>query len=302
MLFSAIVVSVRTALLLLVALAAIVAARFAREAAGAMRSEEMTSAPFAPSPRAAPFISLGYRELAADLLMFRFVGYFGANDSTPQASAALAESIVALDTKLRHTYEFGALAMTDARRPPDPALQHRALALLETGMREFPNYWRLPYIAGSIYLVELQSSDPAQRREWDEKGSLLIESASRKPGAPRDLALQAAALRTKLGQKERAIASLKEMILITTDPKTREALLEQLARVTAEQSNDIVAELLEARRDFDRRWRRERPAVPATFYVLIGPPLGESFDLEDLAAGGTVVGTEGFEQLEPLAP
>ena len=48
-------------------------------------------------------------------------------------------------------------------------------------------------------------------------------------------------------------------------------------------------------------WHATRPAVPATMFVLVGPPIAPGFDLADLATGGRdVIGSEGFERLEPL--
>ena len=60
----------------------------------------------------------------------------------------------------------------------------RALAVLEKGITIFPDDWKLPYLAGEIYTQDLQTTDPAQRRAWDERGTLLTESAIRKPKAP----------------------------------------------------------------------------------------------------------------------
>lgn len=246
-------------------------------------------------------VSLGYRELMADLLYVRMVAYFAAYDSTPSDTGAVAEAIVALDPRLRRAYEFGAIALTDARREPDRSLQMRALTLLERGMKEFPDYWKLPNLAGQIYLVELATDDPDQRRAWDEKGTLLLESASRKPGAPTDLGVSAAQLQSKLGQNERAIQSLTEILLITRDARAREQILAQLAKISADQSDELAAELLDARRSFDQAWKRVRPALPATMYILLGPPLGTTFDLADLATGGRdLIGTQRFERLEPL--
>ena len=88
------------------------------------------------------------------------------------------------------------------------------------------------------------------------------------------------------------------MIRITTDANAREKLLAALATVTAESSDELAAELSFMRQAFDREWRAARPAVPASIYVLIGAPLGETFDLGSLATGGRdLIGTAGFEPL-----
>lgn len=284
---------------LLVAAVSLVGARAVRELAAANRPAQI-SVPYAPSPAAAPFVSLGYRELAADLFFIRLVGAYGSEHNTADGLASLAEALVALDPKFPRIYEVGAVAMGSARTGVDNATHLRALAVLERGMREFPDSWRLPKLAGEIYLVDLQTTDAAQRRTWDQRGALLLESAARKPKAPPDAAMTSALIQTKLGQTERAIANLRELLLITNDARARERIADQLAKVAEENRDAIVAELLEARRQFEDAWKAERPALPASFYVLLGPPLEPGFDLEELAIGGRAPIVEPIERLEPL--
>jgi tetratricopeptide (TPR) repeat protein len=277
-------------------------ARLARVRAAAERTDQvLAEAPYAPSASSAPMLTLGYRELAADLLFVRLVGYYGSPDNEAHAIASLAEAIAALDPQFRRNYEFGAVATTSARRGVDNAAHLRAIALLEKAAREFPTHWRYPNLAGQIYLVDLQTDDPAQRREWNQKGALLLESAARKPNAPAESALVASNLRTRLGQHQRALDGLREMLLITDDRAARERIIEQIAILTSESSDEIAAEMLIARKQFERTWHATRPAVPATMFVLVGPPIAPSFSLADLATGGRdVVGSEGFERLDAL--
>ena len=130
---------------------------------------------------------------------------------------------------------------------------------------------------------------------------MLLEAGSRKPGAPTDAAIQAAVLQSRLGRQQRAIASLREILLITSDGKARRALLDQLAKISSDDSEELAAELLGARRDFERQWRAARPAVPATIFILLGPPSKPGFDLGELAIGGReLFGSDGFERLPPL--
>jgi hypothetical protein len=269
------------------AIALITAAQGARVVAKDLRAGEAIDEPFAPSPAAAPFVSIGYRELAADLLLARAMPYLGGAHSTAEGIAGLCEAIVASDPQYHRIYEWCAHAMTLARAGVDQRTYRRAIALLEGGMREFPDDWRIPYTAGQLYLFDLQTTDPAERRAWDERGTLLIESAIRKPQAPAEAATTAAALRTKLGQHQRAIDGLREMLLITSDATARQRILDKLAELSHQNADDLAAEILEARRRFDAAWARDRPAVPASMYLLIGPRLRPGFDLRDLATGGS---------------
>lgn len=291
----------KLALAFALALAGFGGARAAKSLARSERPTDVAPAPYAPSPGAAPFVTLGYRELGADLLFIRLVGYWGSQENTAQDIASLAEAVVALDPYFRRVYEIGSVAMTAARTGGDNAVQLRAIALLEEGARRFPTNWRFPKLAGQIYLVDLVTDDPAQRRAWDEKGAQLLETAARKPNAPADASIHAAVLQSKFGRKQRAIDSLREILLITNDESARARVLEKLAELEHQDADEIAAELTIARRELERAWRAERPAVMPSMYLLVGKRPAPGFDLTDLATGGEdLISVPQNERLEPL--
>jgi hypothetical protein len=273
---------------------AIGGARFAREAAGS--SSEGIDEPYAPSAASAPIVTLGYREMFADLFWVRLTGYFGGPDSTADGVASLTEAIVALDPRFYRPYEFGSRAMTIAQHGVTQESYKRALAILETGIEQFPTDWKLPILAGQIYTQDLETTDPAQRRAWDERGTLLTESAIRKPGAPTDAATWVAFMQTKLGQRERAIKDLRELILVTRDERSRRALVEKLAKLVDSDSSEVAAEVFEERKRFDSKWKRDRPMIPPEMYILLGPHITPGFDMTDLATGGRDLQTQAPEQ------
>jgi len=285
-----------------VAALALGGARLARNAAEPRAPRVIADEPYAPSPRSAPLVTLGYRELVADLLFLRLKGYFGGAENTANGVAALVEAIAALDPQYRRIYEWGARAITLAGRGVDNREYLRAIAVLEAGAQRFPDDWKLPYLAGEIYTQDLQTTDPAERRAWDERGTLLTESAIRKPNAPAEAATWAATMRTRLGQHQRAVDGLREMLLVTNDDSARTRLLAKLADLESTSTNELAAEVLEARHRFDAAWLAARPAVPPSMYVLLGPPIAPSFNLGDLATGGRdLVGTQPIERpIEPL--
>ena len=284
-----------------VTIAGLATARVARVSARALQPPEVGEAPFAPSRQSAPIVALGYRELAADLLFVRLTVYFGSAENQAPVIATLAEAIASLDPRFARVYDFAAVAMTSAAGGVDNRIRFRAIDLLAEGSRAFPGNWKYPNLAGQIYLVDLETQDPAQRRAWDEKGALLLETAARKPNAPASSALIAASLLTRFGQQQRAIDSLRELLLITNDDAARRHIIEKIAKLATEESDEIGAELLGIRKEFEREWKRERPAVPPTFYILLGPRPAPGVDFGELATGGRdVIGTETFERLEPL--
>jgi len=284
-----------------VAALAIAGAHVAREAAKDRAPRVIADEPYAPAPDTAPLVTLGYRELFADLLFLRLKGYFGGRENTANGVAGLVEAIIALDPQYHKVYEWGARAITLAGRGVNNAAYLRAIAVLDAGAREFPDDWKLPYLAGEIYSQDLQTTSAAERRAWDERGTLLTESAIRKPNAPAEAATWAATMRTRLGQHQRAVDGLREMLLVTDDDSVRQRLLTKLADLEETSANELAADLLDARRRFEAAWLAARPAVPPTMYILIGRPLSPSFDLGDLATGGRdLIGTQPVERLEPL--
>lgn len=292
---------VRIPVALAIAAAALGTARGARVLAEHERDENAITEPFAPSPEAAPFLSLGYHELAADLYWIRLTGYFGGDRNTAAGIAGLVDAITAFDPTFHRVYEWGARAMTLAHEGVDQATYLHAIAVLERGAKQFPDDWRLPYLAGQIYTQDLQTKDAAQRRAWDDKGTLLVESAIRKPGAPAEAAEWAAVMRTKLGEHERAVRELEEMVLVTEDGRARQALLARLATLENADADEVAAEILETRKRFDAQWHAERPSLPASMYILLGAPHRPAFDMTDLATGGRdLIGSEPIEKLEPV--
>ena len=126
-----------------------------------------------------------------------------------------------MDPRHKKIYEWGALAMMFANRRYSKnelpvELRNRtylrAIELLERGEREYPRDYKFPKLAGEVYLVDLVTEDPAERRRWDEAGVALLDRAVRKPNAPASLGTWIAQLRTKLGQKERAKNELRELL------------------------------------------------------------------------------------------
>jgi hypothetical protein len=283
------------------AVLAIAGAHFAGGAAASARGKDAIEEPYAPSAGAAPFVSLGYRELAADVMWVRLLGYFGGDGATADGIGRVVDAIVALDPHYHRIYEYGARAITMASSGVTQQAYLHAIEVLERGMKIFRDDWRLPDLAGEIYTQDLVTKDPAQRRAWDERGTLLVEEALRKPGAPPDAATWAAKMRTKLGQQQLAIANLREMILLTSDPDARQRMIDRLATMVDANKDAIANELTEMQHRFISAWRRDRPDVPPWLYILIGPRIAPAFDLNDLATGGRdLVGAARDD--EPLDP
>ena len=152
--------------------------------------------------------------------------------------------------------------------------------ILRRGVAVFPNDWELSWLLGLRLFYDLKAPTPEEQKRQQEEGAMYIERAMRLPNAPGDLPLLAASLRTKLGQKERALRELREMILITEDEKARETLEARYAVMASEDaSNDLAAEA----RQLDADWRKYLPYASRTLFIILGPPPPSAINLKQLA-------------------
>jgi tetratricopeptide (TPR) repeat protein len=111
------------------------------------------------SPAVLKRLSLGYTGLLADIYWTRAVQYFGTKhhaDATEYSLLApLLEITTALDPHLIVAYDFGANFLA-----PKPQLgagvPEKAIQLVEFGIRNNPDEWRLYYDLGFIYYTELK--------------------------------------------------------------------------------------------------------------------------------------------------
>ena len=111
------------------------------------------------SPKLMRRASLGFDGLMACIYWTRTVQYFGGRlhyrAQTYNELAPLLEITTALDPHLYPAYQFGASFL--APKPPNGAGQpDRAIKLMEYGIRNNPDNWRLYYDLGFVYYTELK--------------------------------------------------------------------------------------------------------------------------------------------------
>src|SRR5262249_54766906 len=119
---------------------------------------------FLSSPKWIKRLSLGYEGLLADVYWTRAVQYFGIKHVVAARDYSLLypllEITTTLDPKLVVAYEFGANFL--APTPPEGAGQpDQGIALLEYGIRNNPDNWKLYYNLGFIYYMELKDYQKA---------------------------------------------------------------------------------------------------------------------------------------------
>jgi hypothetical protein len=127
---------------------------------------------FLSSPTVIKRASLGYDGLIACIYWTRAVQYFGSRHHFSAESfdllAPLLEITAHLDPHLIVAYEFGSSFLSP--KPPNGAGQpERAIELMQYGIENNPDNWRLYYDLGFVYYMELR--DYKNAAETFERGS-----------------------------------------------------------------------------------------------------------------------------------
>ncbi|HEY3134549.1 MAG TPA: hypothetical protein VGL29_00730 [Blastocatellia bacterium] len=212
-------------------------------------------------------MSLGLEALAADVYWIRTVQYFGrkliesgkpiTSSSTKEISmpllAPLLNIVVTLDPRHIPAYRFGAIFLPERDLPS-------AISLVEKGIRENRNEWRLyqdlAYIywqAGNASSGSEQAEDFAKAAEWYDKGSKV-------PGAAwwmRDLA---GLMRIKGGSREAARA-VYETYLTSDDQNVRGQAISRLKQLRSMDDLDAINALL-------ARYKKQNGACPEDLRAL----------------------------------
>ncbi len=173
-----------------------------------------------PSGRALVESSVGFREVAADWLWFRFVQYFGAyakGQNDLRYFDLLIDAITRLDPKFVEAYHFASLvAWSEMGNFP------KSLDLLKRGILANPESARLHFQVGFTYYVFYQ--DYRRAATW-------FEAAAKCPDGGEMEARFAAFARHRAGDDSVSLELWKEMARSTASPQMRELADQMIARL-----------------------------------------------------------------------
>jgi len=208
------------------------------------------------SPKVLKRASLGYDGLLADIYWTRAVQYFGGRHHAGAQSYDLLYPLLDitthLDPQLVAAYQFGASFL--APPPPDGAGQpERAIQLMEYGVQNNPNDWKLYYDLGFVYYMNLKDY---------RKAADAFHRGSEVPNAHPFLRLLAAQMAEHSGEFDTA-----RMMWSATYQSSQEQLIRQnaLEHLRALRVDEDVTHLQEAVRRFGERTGR----LPANMSELV---------------------------------
>jgi len=199
------------------------------------------------SPKVLKRASLGYDGLLADIYWTRAVQYFGGRHHAGAQSYNLLYPLLDitthLDPQLVAAYQFGASFL--APPPPDGAGQpERAIQLMEYGVQNNPNNWKLYYDLGFVCYMNLNDY---------RKAADAFERGSKVPNAHPFLRLLAAQMAEHAGEFDTA-----RMMWSATYQNSQDQLIRQNAveHLRALRVDEDVTHLQEAVTRFGERTGR----------------------------------------------
>lgn len=173
--------------------------------------------------------SLGYRELAADILWLKAIQVMGERKLSEEEGEWLYrafDTITTIDPKFVQAYEAGGLALCTLVVMPEESNR-----LLEKGMRHNPQEWKLPFIMGINYYFEMAD---------DKRAAESMALASRLPGAPEYTARLAAKLYVNARSPQQGIDLLMKVYEETTDDNVRRTLELRLKETIVERDLGVL--------------------------------------------------------------
>ena len=196
------------ALLIVGALAAQAGVQRSFETAWPRRSIEQFL--YLPSGRHTKALTLGFSNLAADVLWVRAIGYVGGHlledTDYPWLYRILAQ-VTNLDPTFMYPYLWGGMALA-----LKPETGGESMAMLARGMTNYPGDWRYPFYMGFNAFYNQYDS---------RRAAGLMRYAASLPGSPEYLPSLAASLLAEAGGVEAAVRFLETMAQGTRDETAR---------------------------------------------------------------------------------
>src|SRR5215469_5680561 len=230
-----------SALMALVLLATSVLTRHMIEAARG-RQATLEEVLYVPSGKVLKRMSLGYSGLLADIYWTRTVQYFGSrlheHATRYDLLAPLLEITTDLDPHLIVAYQAGSIFLSQGGMgagQPD-----KAVALLEKGIRENPEYWRLYFTLGFVHFIDRKDYKAAQE---------AFDRGSRVPGTLPWMKVMAAQMAERRSDLSTAIILWKGIYDGQPDGPARTNALQHLQSLQADASMEDLERRIEAYRE-----------------------------------------------------
>lgn len=185
---------------------------------------------------------LGYRQIMADLIWLQAVQHIGADRDTSQGynwTYHAVDVLTDLDPHFVAPYQATGIFLGVL-----VGRHKEGIAILEKGMRNNPEVWQLPFLAG--YISYYEQCSPVL-------GGRYLRLAAQVPGSPAYLPKLAARMTTEGGDPTAALEFLERFARGVQDERVREALAIRIKEVRQERD---LRMLEEGARQYHARYQR----------------------------------------------
>lgn len=233
-------------------------------------------------------LSLEYAPLMADVYWTRAVQYYGSKGERREQNLdslwPLLDLTTTLDPNLIPAYRFGSTFLAEAR-PVGAGSPERAIELIERGIRENPEYWRLYQDLGNTYYFALRDNEKAA--EAYARGSTVA-------GAAPWMKIMAARIAERGDTRQTSRLLWSEIYESTHDASIRENAAMHLKLLKSDDDKEKLDQFLA---EFYKR--NGRSAQNMQELVAAGLLRGVPVDADGVAY---VVGKGGHAELNPKSP
>ncbi|MFN2446830.1 MAG: hypothetical protein ABR606_14765 [Vicinamibacterales bacterium] len=245
------------------------------------------------SSRLASPLSLGFRNLVADLYWMRAVVYYGSQRRAEGQQNfdllyPLLDLTTTLDPRFRVAYRFGAIFLTEAY-PSGAGRPDLAIALLKRGLEHQPDGWEYAHDIGFVHYWWMRDYQGAA--DWFRRASSL-------PGAPSWLGPLAAVTMAEGGNRESSRQMWRQMLETGDVDWVKRSAERRLLQLDAMDAIDRLNVLLEQFLAKHGRPARHWQEVVASFRLRGVPldPAGVPYAID------AMTGTAGVDEASPLSP
>ncbi|MEJ2721950.1 MAG: hypothetical protein P8181_12555 [bacterium] len=182
---------------------------------------------YLPSGKFVKEVSLGYRQLAADLVWLSAVQYYGGfrkGDHDLRYFQGLIDLVTTLDPNFVFAYVFGALVVSE-----DLGAFNEGADMLKCGMAANPTAWELPFEIGFLSYVNHVDNAVAAR---------YFDLASRMPEAPEFTERFAAFVYAKAGDDATSVRLWEAYKESTDNPVLKELAERYIEKLKASNARE----------------------------------------------------------------
>lgn len=233
-------------------------------------------------------LSLEYAPLMADIYWTRVVQYYGSKSERREQNLdslwPLLDLATTLDPSLMPAYRFGSTFLAEAR-PVGAGRSDLAIQLLDRGIKENPEPWRLYQDLGNVYYFSLRDN---------EKASEAYLEGSKVPGAPPWMKLMAARILERGGTRQTSRLLWTEIYQSAQDPTIKENAKTHLLLLNADDDREQLNLLIE---EFAKKMGRHAASVRDL--IEAGMLRGQPADPDGFPY---VIGKSGKTEFSPNSP